>query len=62
MDKYALHSDFYALDIDDVNVILGYPWMQSMGTVTINAEKNFLKLWYRKKKKITLQDMSLQTK
>ena len=41
MDKYGLHSDFYTLDMDGMDVVLGYPWMQSMGTVNINAENNF---------------------
>ena len=58
MDKYVLHSEFYALDMDGVDVVLGYPWMQSVGTDNINVENKFLKIWY-KKKKITLQDMSL---
>ena len=31
--------------------------MQLVGTIKINVEKKFLKLWY-KKTKITLQDMS----
>ena len=44
--------------MDDVDVVLGYPWMDSIGTVNINLQKKFLKLWYRKKK-ITLQDISL---
>ena len=58
MDKYVLHSNFFAIDMDDVDVVLGYPWMDSIGTVNINLQKKFLKLWY-KKKKITLQDISL---
>jgi hypothetical protein len=58
MDKYVLHSDFHAIDMNDVDVILGYPWMESIGTININVQKKFLKLWY-KKKKITLQDISL---
>ena len=57
MDKYVLHSKFYAIDIDDVDVVLGYPWMHSIGTVNINVHNIFLKLWY-KKKKIALQDIS----
>jgi hypothetical protein len=61
MDKYVLHSDFYAIDMDDVDIVLGYPWMESVGTVNINVQKKFLKLWY-KKKKITLQDVSLSKK
>jgi hypothetical protein len=56
MDKYVLHSDFYAMDI-----ILGYPWIESVCTININVQKNFLKLWY-KKKKITLQDLFLNKK
>ena len=58
MDKYVLHSSFYAIYMDDVDVVLGYPWMDSIDTFNINLQKKFLKLWY-KKKKITLQDISL---
>jgi hypothetical protein len=53
MDKYVLHSDFCAIDMNDVDVILGYPWMKTIGTININVENKFVKLWY-KKKKITL--------
>ena len=58
MDKYVFHGDFYASEMDNIDVVLGYPWMESMGTININVQKKFLKLWY-KKKKITLQDISL---
>jgi hypothetical protein len=61
MDKYVLHSDFYAMDMDEVDIVLGYPWIESVGTININVRKKFLKLWY-KKKKITLQDVSLSKK
>ena len=44
--------------MDGVDVVLGCAWMQLVGTININVEKKFVKLWY-KKKKITLQDMSL---
>ena len=44
----------------DVDIILGYPWMDSIGTININVQKKFLKLWY-KKKKVTLQNISLAT-
>jgi hypothetical protein len=53
MDKYVLHSYFYAMDMDEVDIVLGYPWIESVGTININVQKKFLKLWY-KKKKITL--------
>jgi hypothetical protein len=61
MDKYVLHSNFYAMDMDEVDIVLGYPWIESVGTININVQKKFLKLWY-KKKKITLQDVSLSKK
>lgn len=61
MDKYVLHLDFYAMDMDEVDIVLGYPWIESVGTININVQKKFLKLWY-KKKKITLQDVSLSKK
>ena len=41
IDKYVLHSEFYFLDIDGVDVVLGYLLMQSMGTVNINVENKF---------------------
>ena len=44
--------------MDDVDVVLGYPWMDSVGIVSLNMQKYFLKMWY-KKTKITLQDISL---
>jgi hypothetical protein len=47
--------------MDDVDIVLGYPWMDSVGTVNINVKETFLKLWH-KKKKITLQDVSLSNK
>ena len=46
MDKYVLHYDFYASYMDSVDVVLGYPWMESVGTININVQKEFLKLWY----------------
>jgi hypothetical protein len=50
MEKYVLHSYFYAIDMDDVDIVLGYPWIDSMGTININVQNKFLKLWYKKKK------------
>jgi hypothetical protein len=61
MDKYVLHSCFYAMDTDEVDIVLGYPWIELVGTININVKYKFLKLWY-KKKKITLQDVSLSQK
>jgi hypothetical protein len=62
MEKSMLHSYFYAIDMGDVDIVLGYPWIDSVGTININVQKKFLTLWY-KRKKITLHDVSLrQTK
>jgi hypothetical protein len=27
MTKYVLHSNFYPIDMDDLDIILGYPWI-----------------------------------
>jgi hypothetical protein len=61
IDTYDLHYDFHAIDMAYVDIVLGYPWMDSVGTININVQKKFLKLWY-KKKKITLQTVSLSKK
>jgi len=54
----VFHSDFNAMDINVVDAILGYPWMASIGTININVENKFIKLWY-KKNKLTMRDLSL---
>jgi hypothetical protein len=36
-----------------VDIVLRYPWIESVGTININVQKKFLNLWY-KKNKITL--------
>jgi len=59
MDKYVLHFDFCAIKMNDVDVTLGDPWMATIGTMNINMENTFVKLWY-KKKKVTLKDASLK--
>ena len=41
MDKYASHYDFHAIDMDNVDIALGYPWISSVGTTNINVEKKF---------------------
>ena len=58
MDKYVLHSYFYAIDMDDVDIFLGYTLMKLVGTININVQKKFINIWY-KKNKFTLQDVSL---
>jgi len=58
MGNYVLHSDFQTRDMDKMDIVLGYPWMTLVGTINLNLENKFLKLWY-KKKKVTLQVISL---
>lgn len=58
VENYVLHSNFYASDMANVDVFLGYPWMESISTININMQKEFMKLWY-KKKKIKLEDISI---
>ena len=41
MDKYALHSDFRAIYMDNVDIVLGYRWMKSIGIINLNVEKKF---------------------
>jgi hypothetical protein len=57
----VLHSIFCAINMHYVDVIIGYPWMATIGTMNINVEKKFVKLWY-KKNKFTLKDVSLSKK
>jgi hypothetical protein len=40
--KYVLQSNFCAINMNDVDVILGYPWMPTIGTYNINVEKKFI--------------------
>ena len=37
MNKYVLYGDFYSSDMDNMVVVLGYAWMESMGTININV-------------------------
>ena len=50
IDKYVFHSNFISLYMDVVDVVLGYPWMDSVGTVNLHVQNKFLKLWYKKRK------------
>ena len=45
MGNYMFHYDFHARDMDNVDIVLGYPPMKSMGIININVEKKFLNLW-----------------
>ena len=58
MGNNVFHSNFHVQDMDNVDMVLHYPWLDSVGTVNLDVQKKFLKLWY-KKNEITLQDIFL---
>lgn len=60
MDKYVFHSNFYVIYMDGMDIILRYPWMELVGTININARKNFLEHWYKKKVKLPNISLSQQ--
>jgi len=37
MDKYVLYLDFYVMDMDEVDIVLGYFWIESVGIININV-------------------------
>ena len=43
MGNYVLHSNFQARDLDEMDIVLGYPWMTLVGTINLNLENKFLK-------------------
>ena len=45
----------------DGDLVLGLPWLKTLGTFILNAEKKFLTFPY-KKKRITLSDINMKTK
>jgi len=48
MGPYVFPSYFHAIDMDDLDIILGYPWMDLVGTININVKKKIMKIWYKK--------------
>ena len=49
-----------SLQSSDNDIILGLPWIETLGTFILNAENKFLTFPY-KKKKITLQDINMMS-
>ena len=48
MDKYVLNPNFHIIDMDCVDIILAYPWMDIIVIVNTNVENKFMKLLYKK--------------
>jgi hypothetical protein len=40
MDKYVLHFDFHAIEMDDVDIILGYPWMDQLVQLILMCKRS----------------------
>lgn len=41
MDRYILHSNFYASDMDGLYIFFGYPWLESLGTTNISVHERY---------------------
>ena len=59
---YTCISQFIVKSLwsSDGDLILGLPWIETLGTFILNAEKKFMIFPY-KKKKITLQDINMKS-
>jgi hypothetical protein len=55
IDNYIFVSQFIvkSLDLEDVDIVLGFDSMETLGTFFLNAQKKILTFFY-KKKRITL--------
>jgi hypothetical protein len=55
IDNYIFVSQFIvkSIDLEDVDIVLGFDWMETLGTFFLNAQNKFLTFFY-KKKRITL--------
>jgi hypothetical protein len=62
IEDYTFVSQFMvrSLFCDDGDIILGSPWMETLGSFILNTKKKFLTFSY-KKKKIMLQDVKLDS-
>jgi hypothetical protein len=56
--KYISEFDVTKMFEPDVGIILGSTWLETLGTFILNVGKTFLTFFY-KRKKVTLQDISM---
>ena len=53
MLEYNLESDFFAVPLGGVDVVLGIQWLQTLGTYSANHQEHFIKFkWLGKKYKL----------
>jgi hypothetical protein len=57
MGTDLFQSIFHAIDVEYVDIFVGYHFIDLIGIVNINVKKKFMKIWY-KKNKVTLQNIS----
>ena len=62
INEYKFTSQFNVSTIylNEVDIILGSPWMETLGSVILNMKKKFLTFSY-KKKQLTLKDVSMKS-
>jgi hypothetical protein len=62
IDDYKFVSQFNVVNIyfNNIDIILGSNWMETLGTFILNIKKKFLTISYEEKK-ITLQDFIVES-
>ena len=60
INDYHFAAQFTVAAIDDhlINIMLGYNWLETLGTFSVNAKKKCI-TFFHEKKKITLHDFSV---
>ena len=61
VEDYMVTSKFIVSSLSSFegDIILGLPWIKTLGTFILNVEKNFLTFSY-KRKRITFQDITMK--
>jgi hypothetical protein len=62
IDNYIFESQFIVkiIDLEDVYIVLGFDWMETLGMLFLNAQNKILTFFY-KKKRITSQDFTMES-
>ena len=42
MQEYKLESDFFAVPLEGIDVVLGIQWLQTLGTYSANHQEHFI--------------------
>ena len=49
MGEYLLNNPMISIPMGDVDVVLGFQWLQSLGTIDFNFQEIFLKYFWEGK-------------